>query len=158
MFWVSGIDMKTTTRPIEDLVPQDGDMILIDRVVGFDDERIEVEAEVRAAPLWPSRKSLPAAIGIEYMAQAIAAFSNLHKSARQGGKPKFGLLLGTRNFRSATPEFSIGTQFLVSAKIVTLDEQIGVFDCRLSAGGREVATATVNVFEPKDDVVPDAAV
>jgi len=129
-------------------VPQQGDMILIDRILGYDEISVRVALEVRNRPLWPERDALPAAIGIEYMAQAIAAFSNLRKPRVSAGKPGPGLLLGTRDFKSASPAYRVGAILAVHAKVVTMDEHVGVFSCRIEESGREIASATISVFDP----------
>ena len=62
-----------TLWPIEQLLPHAGRMILLDRVVEWDAERIVCERVVRKGDAFIESNGLPGWAGIELMAQAIAA-------------------------------------------------------------------------------------
>ncbi len=70
--------------PLAELLPHAGDMILIDRILSFDDEQIHAHATVKPGGLFNRDDgALPAWVGIELMAQSVAAFAGCH--ARQRG-------------------------------------------------------------------------
>ncbi|MEB0015301.1 3-hydroxylacyl-ACP dehydratase, partial [Glaciimonas sp. Cout2] len=72
--------------PIAELLPHSGNMILIDQVLSFDDEQIRTQLTVRPSGLFNRVDgSLPAWVGVELMAQSVAAFAGCR--ARQQGNP-----------------------------------------------------------------------
>ena len=84
--------------PLAELLPHAGDMILIDQVLAFDEEQIETRLTVRAGGLFNREDgSLPAWVGVELMAQSVAAFAGCHARV-QGHEVVLGFLLGTRRF------------------------------------------------------------
>ena len=89
--------------PIEDLLPHRGTMLLLDRMISCDAENACAEY-CPVSNAWYSDKDgdMPAWIGIELMAQTIAAQTTLIKVA-EGAPPKQGVLLGSRRYQSARP-------------------------------------------------------
>lgn len=68
-----------TDWPLAELLPHAGDMILIDKIVSFDDEQIFTRLTVKPDGLFSLPDgSLPAWVGIELMAQSVAAFAGCH--------------------------------------------------------------------------------
>ena len=62
--------------PLAELLPHAGDMILIEQVLAFDEEQIETRLSVKAGGLFNREDgSLPAWVGIELMAQSVAAYA-----------------------------------------------------------------------------------
>ena len=60
---------------------------------------------------------MPAVIGLEYMAQCVAAYAGL--TARQGGRPpRIGFLIGCRELRLDVEAFSVGDRLEVEARRV----------------------------------------
>ena len=97
-------------------------------------------------------KSVGAWVGIEYMAQAIAAFEGYH-SLQRGEPVQVGFLLGARRFESRCASFALGTVLHISVHgVLQHDNGLGAFECQIAdAGDRQVlATATVTVFKPDD--------
>ncbi|WP_239501491.1 MULTISPECIES: hotdog family protein [Stenotrophomonas] len=135
---------------VEDVVPHRFDMCLLDRIVRWDDTTVEAELVVPADGVFVEGNAIPAWIGIEYMAQAIAAWAGCR--ARQAGTPvQLGFLLGTRRYTAARSGFPVGTRLRVQARCeLTGDNGLGMFACRILAGDEEWASANVSVFEPTD--------
>jgi len=93
---------------------------------------------------------VPAWIGIEYMAQAIAAWAGCRALAR-GEPARIGLLLGTRRYHGSVGHFAIGAQLRIEARRELFgDNGMGMFSCRILEGESELARAQVSVFEPPD--------
>ena len=136
--------------PIEALLPQSRSMVLLDRVVEAGDEHIVVELTVRDDGLFSSPEhTVPAWVGLEYMAQSVAAFSGFHKK-RRGESIQLGFLLGTRYFKSDVDHFPCGTLLRVRAeKIIEAANDMSVFDCTLE-GANILATSKLNVLLPQD--------
>ncbi len=136
--------------PIAELLPHAGDMILLDGVERFDDDSVEALLQVPADGLLSAADgSLPAWVGVEIMAQSVAAFAGCR--ARQAGQPvELGFLLGTRNYQCNVESFPVGTQLRVRAmRSLQDDNGMGVFECHLDGPGIH-AEARLNVFRPPE--------
>ncbi|KFX71380.1 3-hydroxylacyl-ACP dehydratase [Pseudomonas taeanensis MS-3] len=134
--------------PIAELLPHAGDMILLDEVLRYAEEDVETRLTVRPGGLFNQADgSLPAWVGIELMAQSIAAYAGCH--ARQAGEPvALGFLLGTRNFQCNVERFPAGVELRISAlRSLQDDNGMGVFECHLD-GPNIHAEARLNVFRP----------
>ncbi|MBS7662304.1 hotdog family protein [Pseudomonas lalucatii] len=134
--------------PIAELLPHAGDMILIDEVLSFDADSIVTRLCVRPGGLFSQADgSLPAWVGIELMAQSVAAYAGCQ--ARQAGRPvQLGFLLGTRNFRCDVERFAAGSELRIRAlRSLQDDNGMGVFECHLHGPGLH-AEARLNVFCP----------
>ncbi|MEK1907295.1 MAG: hotdog family protein [Pseudomonas sp.] len=134
--------------PIAELIPHAGDMILIDEVLRFADEDVETRLTVRPGGLFNQADgSLPAWVGVELMAQSIAAYAGCQ--ARQAGLPvELGFLLGTRKYECNVERFPAGTELHIHAlRTLQDDNGMGVFECQLNGPGID-AFARLNVFRP----------
>ena len=134
--------------PIAELLPHAGNMILIDEVLRFGDDDVETRLSVRPGGLFNQTDgSLPAWVGIELMAQSVAAYAGCQ--ARQAGLPvELGFLLGTRKYECNVECFPLGAELHIRATRTLQDDNgMGVFECRLSGPGIEVF-ARLNVFRP----------
>lgn len=141
---------ETTLPSILELVPHSGAMSLLDRVIAVEGERLSAEVVVPADGLFSHDGGVGAWVGIEYMAQAVAAWAGWQ--ARQLGEaPRIGLLLGTRRYRCSLPRFAAGQTLQVDIERgYQADNGLGQFECRIHADGTELASATLTVFGPKD--------
>jgi predicted hotdog family 3-hydroxylacyl-ACP dehydratase len=134
--------------PIAELLPHAGDMILLDEVLRYGEEDVQTRLSVRPGGLFNQADgSLPAWVGIELMAQSIAAYAGCH--ARQAGQPvALGFLLGTRNFQCNVERLPAGVELRISAlRSLQDDNGMGVFECHLD-GPNIHAEARLNVFRP----------
>jgi len=133
---------------IRTLVPHAGRMLLLDRVLAVDEDSLCAEVSIRKDSLFCGADGVGAWIGIEFMAQAIAAHAG--HAARMRGEPvKIGFLLGTRRYACARSSFPIGSVLRVSVRSLLIAENgLGSFECRMEDVDGEVATATVSVFSP----------
>lgn len=142
--------MMPSPYPIEDVLPQRGAMRLLDAVLHWDDAGIAAVLVVPADGLFVGPDGVPAWIGIEYMAQAIAAWSGC-RARREGRPPPLGVLLGSRRYRSTRSVFARGERLVVQARLdMTAGNGLGLFACRIEVAGQTCAEATVSVFEPGD--------
>ena len=134
--------------PLAELLPHAGDMILIDQVLAFDQEQIQTRLSVRPGGLFNREDgSLPAWLGIELMAQSVAAYAGCH--ARLQGRPvELGFLLGTRKFECNVEHFPAGAELHIHAlRSLEDDNGMGVFECHLRGPGLH-ASARLNVYRP----------
>jgi predicted hotdog family 3-hydroxylacyl-ACP dehydratase len=137
-----------TAWPLAELLPHAGDMILIDSISSFDDEQIFTRLTVKPDGLFNLPDgSLPAWVGIELMAQSVAAFAGCH--AKQKGNPvELGFLLGTRKFECNVEAFPAGSELTIHGlRSLEDDNGMGVFECHINGAGIH-ASARLNVFRP----------
>ena len=137
--------------PIEGLVPHAGAMCLLDRLISHQAKVTVCRVTVREDSLFACPEGIPAHVGIEFMAQAIAA----HGGAldRISGEPvKVGFLLGTPRMVSHVDFFKHGMTLMVEAREDWGDEELLRFDCciRDAADGTLLQEAGLNVFQPRD--------
>ena len=131
---------------VEKLLPHSGRMVLLNRVIEFDEEYMVTEVIVRDDGLFGDGKTVPAWLGIEYMAQTIAALGGMKR--RLAGKSlNLGFLLGTRRYDCNVEIFPVGSVLTVSVKRLVEDQGLGVFDCRITAESIS-ASAKLNVYQP----------
>lgn len=139
-----------TLPPVAEVVPHSGAMLLLDALLHADEDRCTVRATVRPAQLFTDAAGMPGWVGIEYMAQAIAAWAGM-RDRRAGRLPGIGFLLGSRRYACDVPAFPVGSELTISVQAeLTGDNGLGQFACSLALDGREVARANVSVFQPAD--------
>jgi predicted hotdog family 3-hydroxylacyl-ACP dehydratase len=140
------------------LVPHQDDAVLLDEIMHAGDDRFAARLVVRPGTAFSDPAgNLPAWVGPEIMAQAIAALSG-HRSLRTCGRPApIGLLLGIRSYESSMGEFPCGETLQVEVIESSLDEQgWAVFDGTISCGGTVVASGRLTVLQPLDDAFLEA--
>ena len=137
--------------PVRELLPHDPPMVLLDRAISFEDATLVAEVDVRADSILCQGNSVPAWVGIEYMAQAVAAHAGCQ--ARLDGKPpSIGYLLGTRSYKCSLAAFPVGETLQVHIESLYVEMGLGAFACRIDMG-ETVASATINVYQPSGDVL-----
>ena len=132
--------------PIAELVPHKPPMLLLDRVVAHDADGITCEVRIAARSPFVEDGRIPAVVGIEYMAQCVAAFAGLSARA-EGNPPRIGFLLGCRELTLATDAFSVGDTLTVEARRTWGDSDLGHFVCRVERAGQTVVSGTLNVYQ-----------
>ena len=137
---------------IRELVPHSGAMVLLDRVLSADAENLCAEVTIDAGSVFYDAPSAGVGswVGIEYMAQAIAAHAGYR--ARLAGAPvKIGFLLGARRYEAQLPLFAAGSLLQVHVQQALQGENgLGAFECRIEMAGVVLAQATITVFQPED--------
>jgi len=141
--------------PLAELIPHAGDMILIDEVLSFDAEQIHTRTIVKPGGLFNrANGDMPAWIGVELMAQSVAAYAGCQARSR-GEAVALGFLLGSRKFECNVEHFAAGSELTIHAlRSLQDDNGMGVFECRLTAPAVEgpaiEAFARLNVYCPPE--------
>ena len=129
-------------------VPHRGAMNLLASVERCDELSVVARVRVPARGVFATPDGVPAWVGIEYMAQAVAAWSGARNRAG-GGSPRIGYLLGSRRYEAVVPVFPVGAELRVLAQCELMgDNGLGMFDCRIEQDGRVLASGRLSVFEP----------
>ena len=133
-----------------ELLPQSGGMALLDRVLDAGEDYLTAGLTVREDSLFSGPDhTVPAWVGIEYMAQTVAAYAGC-QGKRRGQAMQVGFLLGTRFYQCSVGSFPCGACLRVHVeKVMEGACDMAAFDCRIE-GENISASATINVFLPKD--------
>ena len=136
---------------IEEIVAHEAPMQLLDELVEYDDEHIVVSVTIReSTEFCEPGVGVPGWVGIEYMAQAVGAYSGI-LDVQAGRKPQIGLLLGSRRYRCSVPNFAVGSQLVVGAALQLRDDSnLVVFHCTIAIDGQPVANADLKAIQPDD--------
>ncbi|NVL44969.1 3-hydroxylacyl-ACP dehydratase, partial [Pseudomonas syringae pv. actinidiae] len=135
---------------LAELIPHAGDMILIDQVLDFDEEQINTRLTVRADGLFNQPDgSLPAWLGIELMAQSVAAYAGCQARSK-GEAVKLGFLLGSRKFDCNVARFPAAWQRTAHSLAVRSLQDVQRHGCvRMHLTGPDItAFARLNVYCP----------
>lgn len=138
---------------IATLVPHAKPMLLLDRVLAADEESLCAEVIIREDSLFFSHEAggVGAWVGVEYMAQAVAAYAG-YKALQEKGQVKIGFLLGTRRYECHGSVFTAGSVLRVYVRcLLQADNGLGSFECTIEEGAQtRLASATINAFQPDD--------
>jgi predicted hotdog family 3-hydroxylacyl-ACP dehydratase len=139
------------TWSVDDLVPHRGDMSWLDTVVSANQDEVVAEATVRPDSFFVRDGVLPIWVGVEFMAQAVAAWAG-HRGRQHGRAARIGFLLGTRRLDVQRPAFRVGDRLRIEARCELMgDNGLGMFACRILVDGELAAQANLSVFEPPDE-------
>lgn len=132
---------------VREFLPHTGNMVLLDRILEVGDNYLIALAEVRGDGwLLGNEYFVPASAGLEYMAQAIAAYVGYN--AKQNNQPvRLGFLLGTRQYTSSVDKFAVGEQLIIQVEKIMQDELLGVFDCTIKSEHVEIK-AKITAYQP----------
>ncbi|MBV1915847.1 MAG: hotdog family protein [Pseudomonadales bacterium] len=134
---------------VTELVPHSGKMSLLDRVTEYGEEWLQAEVTITKHSMFLAKQGVPGWVGLEYMAQTIAAFAGLQERLSDG-PPKLGFLVGSRRYSCSQEYFPVGqTLRLRVEREMETKAGLNVFQCSLQGDGVE-ASARLNVFQPDD--------
>ena len=142
--------LEIQTLPVTELVPHAGSMSLLQQVIAADENSLTARVSPANHGLFNHHGQIGAWLGIEYMAQAIAAWAGWQQR-QKSAQPKIGLLLGTRRYTTSQATFSPHDQLTVTIqRIFQAENGLGQFDCQILADDVCIASAALTVFEPDD--------
>jgi len=130
-------------------------MRLIDKLLAFDENSASVSVAINehCEFFQTEQQGVPSYVGIEYMAQCIAANAGANEVA-SGNSIKLGFLLGTRKYQPSVSYFKCGEVLTITATRLMQDASgLSVFDCLIienSEPNTVLAQAKVNVYQPVD--------
>lgn len=137
---------------LDELLPHSEPMILIDKIIQCGEDEIVSEVKVTENNLFLDNNfNIPAWIGIEYMAQTVAAFIG-YKTKKSSGSIKIGLLLGTRKYLAHKTHFKKDFEYRIKATHLFDDQGLGSFDCQiLESKNKDIyCEAKINAYQPDD--------
>ena len=144
--------MSKQFPPVAELLPHAGEMVFLSEVLEHGETGTVCSLEVGIGPFVERDGRVGAWIGIEYMAQCIAAHGSL--MALESGRPlQIGLFLGSRRIRLHTDHFVTGQQLVSRATPVWGGrEGLVAFECSLECAKTRalLAEGRLNCFLTKE--------
>lgn len=135
---------------IEQVLPHRPPMILIDSLDQYDEQSGICSVKISESSLFydADKQAVPSYIGVEYMAQAIAAFAGA--DALDAGLPvEIGYLLGSRKYQPKTAWFANGSELAIHVeRLYEEDSGLRVFQCQIKHNNATLVDAKINVFLP----------
>ena len=137
---------------IEALVPHAAPMILIDSVAAQGPTLTRSVVRIgEDSMFYEAPHGVPAYLGIEYIAQTVAAHAGLH-AWRQGEPVRVGFLLGTREYKCAETWFRLGSRLTINVtpvlEMADISKFRGVIEDQLRG---ELADCAVTVYLRSED-------
>jgi len=139
--------VTTTYPPIIELVPHRPPMLLLDRVLSYDGECVVCETVLGPQSPFADQGEVPAVVGIEYMAQAIAAGAGLSAREQGDASGKMGFLLGCRSLSIAVDSFQIGDRLTIEARRTWGEKELGSFACKVQRDGQVLVEGALTVYQ-----------
>lgn len=138
---------------ISELLPHKGPAVLIDRVLSDTHDSIRVSAHVtRQHPFFVEGHGVPVWVGIEMMAQAIAAHAGLI-GRRENREPRSGMLLGTRRYETSTSWFAENSELeILAEREFGENSGLAACNCKVFCNGETLATATIIIVEIDEEM------
>jgi len=135
---------------LEELVKHRRGMLLIDNLLFYNDRGVVVDVKITKKTLFYNEGHVPVWIGVEYAAQAVAAWAGL-QAKKNNEEPKLGLLLSCRKYKSTRAHFELGETLTIYTKEEFNDGQIGSYNCDiLDAEQKKVVTVSIMVYGTND--------
>jgi len=125
-------------------------MILIDRLVAVRGQEGICEVTVTPQSMFLEASGVPAFVGIEYMAQSVAAYGG-YQSYLANEPITVGLLLGTRRLELYCQFFELGQTLRIQVAHVWGKHEVLRFRCSITSAvaGTLLQQAELNVFKPR---------
>ena len=139
-------------RDIAPFVPHQRRMCLLDQLLDVGEEHLRAQVTPTADDLFASAEGIPGWVGLEWLAQAIAAWSGVQR-VLGGEQPALGFLLGSRRYQCNQPYFTFGQPISVEIFLdFRADNGLGAFRGQLLDSDNQImASAMLNVFQPNTE-------
>ena len=126
-------------------------MILLDEVIGYDDDALVAEVTITEASLFltPGRRAGPRRDRVH--GAGLRRVCRRSRARLRGHRCRIGLLLGTRDYRVLVPWFRCGERLLIAVTMVFRDEPVAAFACSITIDGKIVADAQLKVYYGDDE-------
>ncbi|MBH0057522.1 hotdog family protein [Pseudoalteromonas sp. SWXJZ94C] len=144
--------MNHPHHPIESVLPHTAPMILIDSLESYDEisGRCLVTITPQSNFYDPELKRVPSHVGIEYMAQTIAAYANANQ-VDSGAKVEVGFLVSSRKYKMHCTGFSLNSTLTIEVeKLYSEESGLSAFECKIKEGDALLVDAKINVFQPEN--------
>ncbi|MCP1727717.1 putative hotdog family 3-hydroxylacyl-ACP dehydratase [Natronospira proteinivora] len=133
---------------LESLLPHRGHMLLIDALLDWDDKTARARAVMAPShPFALADGRVPATVGLEMMAQTVAAWAGV-RGQDQGEGPRVGYLLACRSYDSEVAAFAAGSELEIRVEeLIRQDNGFGSYRGEIHQGGECLARGRLSVME-----------
>ena len=136
--------------PVQSLVPHNPPMVLVDEILHSEEKQLIAKVTPAIGkPFADEQGNIPAWIGLEYLAQAIAAWSGWQ--GLQAGNPvQLGFLLGSRRYQANVSQFFADQPLILTVNHNYQEGGLAAFECTIClTDNTELVTASLNVYQPQ---------
>ncbi len=145
--------------PIAELIPHDGEMVLLSEVIEFTEGVTVCRAVIRPDGLFANADGTTGSwLGLELMAQCVGTHSGLVRR-REGQPPRIGFLIGSRRLHLGSNRYHAGQQLRIrSERVWGKSTGMASLCCTVHDEKSDtlLAEATLNFFLPKDEAELEA--
>ncbi|MBE0457532.1 3-hydroxylacyl-ACP dehydratase [Pseudoalteromonas sp. KG3] len=141
-----------TMHPIENVLPHTAPMILIDSLDKYDEDTGICSVMITSQSNFYNvdTQSVPSHVGIEYMAQTIAAYANANQ-LDNGSEVAIGFLVSSRKYQMHCTGFNLHSTLTIEVvKLYSEANGLSAFECVIKEGERVLVDAKINVFQPEN--------
>ncbi|MCA9671216.1 MAG: hypothetical protein KC503_36710 [Myxococcales bacterium] len=144
--------------PIGEIVPHGEAMVLLDELVSWQPGRATCRVTLREGARFVVDGAVDAVVGIEYMAQAVAACLG-YEALRGGAGVRVGVIIACRRFDLHAQTLPLGEPLAVSVARTRGNDRLSHFDGAIGRerdgeGGAPLVEATLTLYHaesPPDD-------
>ncbi|WP_386693518.1 dehydratase [Lonepinella sp. MS14435] len=147
------IDLTCPINDVAPLIPQSGEMALLDCVTAFGADFLTAETVVKSDNIFVTQSKVASFVGLEILAQGIAAWAGCI-ALQKGEQVRLGYLLGSRKLSIYCDALPINQPLQIQVKLSLQDSMgFGVFDCQLIdlSNHQVLMEGALNVFSPYDE-------
>jgi predicted hotdog family 3-hydroxylacyl-ACP dehydratase len=131
--------------PIEALVPHAGAMVLLDSMLSYSPGRARCRLIVRAGAPFVRDGAVESVVGIEYMAQAVAACLG-YEALVGGGGVRVGMIIACKRFEAYGDRLLVGDEVLIDVAALQGNDTLSHFECKLTRGSELFAEAVLTLY------------
>lgn len=139
-------------HPIENVLPHTAPMILIDSIDSYDENigRCSVTITPISNFYNADTQTVPSHVGIEYMAQSIAAYANANQ-VDNGADVAIGFLVSSRKYKMHCTGFKLHSKLTIEVeKLYSEENGLSAFECVIKEDDIILVDAKINVFQPEN--------
>ncbi|PQJ88724.1 hotdog family protein [Aliivibrio sifiae] len=142
----------STIPDLIDLLPHDTPLALVDKLIDVQELSIHCQVIISDKNVFFNHETntIPAWVGIEFMAQSVAGWSGYH-AWKKGNKSPIGFLLGSRKYKAECSEFQQGDTLDIFAEQILENNGMAVFSCYIECNSQQIASSQLNVFVPTEE-------
>ena len=137
---------------VEKWLPHRERMVLLDEVVEAGENGAVAKVNISQDTEFCVDGKVPAWVGIEYMAQTMAAYSGGIAMGKDE-EVSIAFLLGARRYNSTVSHYKIGDELTIRVKPAMFHDAISNFDCVIELNSEEVATAGLTAYKPDKEML-----
>ncbi len=134
---------------IQNLIPHRYPMILIDKVLSVEEDKIRCEVKIRRDSFLCENNRVPSYLGVEYIAQSIAAFGGAQNYEKTRA-PQVGFLLGVRGYKSSRSYFNVGEVLTTQVRAKFFEGSLGSFSGDIFIDGKHIVRTDMTTFRPDE--------